>query len=68
MGDCLHPPNRLFAWYARDDGVVRKKKDRGAGSGQVLCVACCDCGQVLEGGVPPEIELPKLGEGQVRDG
>ena len=39
---CVHPPRRRFAWFARDDS---------ADEGLVLCVACCDCGAVLTGGV-----------------
>ena len=38
---CHHPPARRFAWFARDDA---------APGGQVLCVACCDCGAVVQGG------------------
>lgn len=57
MTRCKHPPDRLFAWYARDDRVVRKHPDRGAKSGQVLCIACCECGEVLEGGEPLEEEI-----------
>lgn len=30
---CQHPPARLYAW----------------GAGGVLCVGCCECGQVLAG-------------------
>lgn len=37
---CQHPLTRRFAWFARDDT---------APGGQVLCVACCDCGAVLQG-------------------
>ncbi len=43
---CDHPPNRLWAWFARDDTEP---------TGDVLCVACCDCGAVLAGGA----ESPK---------
>ena len=38
---CSHPPARQYAWLARDDT---------APAGHVLCVACCDCGAVLQGG------------------
>ena len=38
---CPHPPARQRAWFARDDT---------APAGQVLCIACCDCGAVLAGG------------------
>jgi len=31
---CTHPPARLFAWFAYDG---------------TLCIACCDCGDVLTG-------------------
>lgn len=39
---CNHPPTRLYVWWARDDR---------APGGRVLCVACYDCGKVLNGGV-----------------
>jgi hypothetical protein len=35
---CSHPIRRHSCWTARDDTVP---------SGVVLCIACCDCGQVL---------------------
>lgn len=38
---CGHPPERLYSWLARDDT---------APGGQVLVVACSDCGAVLQGG------------------
>jgi hypothetical protein len=38
---CQHPPERRWAWNARDDR---------APGGVVLCVTCCDCGAVLTGG------------------
>ena len=41
MTTCTHPPERLHAWWARDDT---------APGGQVLCVACNACGAVLQGG------------------
>ena len=40
MTTCTHPPERLHAWWARDDT---------APGGQVLCVACNACGAVLQG-------------------
>ena len=36
MTSCTHPPERLHAWFAHDG---------------VLCVACNECGAVLQGGV-----------------
>ena len=39
---CTHPATRRYAWIARDDSVP---------GGDVLVVACCDCGAVLQGGV-----------------
>ncbi len=33
--ECPHPPERLYTWTAFDGS---------------LCVACCDCGEVLKGG------------------
>lgn len=41
---CKHPPERLYAWYARDDRI-----------GRVLCVCCCECGKVLVGGIRPTV-------------
>ena len=35
---CTHPPTRLFTWFAYDS---------------TLCVACCDCGEVLAGAAQP---------------
>ena len=29
-----HPPQRLFTWWV----------------GEILCICCCDCGAVLQGG------------------
>ena len=40
MTTCTHPSERLHAWWARDDT---------APGGQVLVVACNDCGAVLQG-------------------
>lgn len=31
---CTHPPTRLYCWHV----------------GDVVCIACCDCGAVLKGG------------------
>lgn len=39
---CKHPPYRLYSWWANDCRIK---------GGIVLCVACCDCGNVLKGGV-----------------
>lgn len=35
MTTCTHPSERLYAWFAHDG---------------VLCVACNECGAVLQGG------------------
>jgi hypothetical protein len=35
---CTHPPARLFSWFAHDG---------------TLCIACCDCGDVLAGAAEP---------------
>lgn len=35
---CAHPPTRLFSWHAHDN---------------TLCIACCDCGDVLAGAAEP---------------
>lgn len=37
---CKHPPDRLWAWMARDDTVP---------GGELFCVTCCVCGGVLAG-------------------
>ena len=39
---CTHPPAHLFTWYAYDD---------------TLCIACCDCGEVLAGAAEPWHQL-----------
>lgn len=39
---CQHPATRLYTWVARDDS---------APDGRVLCVACCQCGAILHGGI-----------------
>ena len=39
---CPHPPQRLYAWYA----------------GDILCIACCQCGKVLKGGKENEESEP----------
>lgn len=31
---CKHPPQRLFCWWV----------------GEILCICCCECGEVLLGG------------------
>ena len=36
---CQHPPARLYSWFV-DDPV----------DGRVLCICCCECGEVLAGG------------------
>lgn len=33
---CKHPSHRLYSWFSKD---------------RVLCVCCCECGEVLKGGV-----------------
>jgi hypothetical protein len=35
-GDCVHPSHRVYTWWAVDGR---------------FCAACCDCGEVLQGGV-----------------
>ena len=44
---CRHPARRLYSWFAHDPRVKKSKW----GPGIVLCVACCDCGKVLAGGI-----------------
>jgi hypothetical protein len=41
---CKHPAHRIYAWFVPD---ARTGKD-------ILCAACCDCGEVLAGGVTEE--------------
>jgi hypothetical protein len=36
IADCDHPPTRLYSWTASDG---------------VQCVTCCNCGEVLRGGL-----------------
>lgn len=42
--ECSHPPARRFCWVAIDG---------------VMCIACCDCGEVLKGGVTLDTEVEK---------
>lgn len=51
MPECKHPLYRRFAWVARDDSIISKRKKLGVGQGRIMCIACCDCGEVLQGGV-----------------
>jgi hypothetical protein len=37
--NCPHPPSRLYTWVAGD---------------KTLCVACCECGEVLKGALSVE--------------
>ena len=37
---CVHPPERLYTWFARDDRLP---------SGMTVCVGCCQCGAILKG-------------------
>ncbi len=37
---CKHPPNRLYAWWARDDRLPGNK---------ILCVVCFECNEILRG-------------------
>lgn len=46
--ECRHPARRLYAWAARDDSA--KPSRLFPQGGRVLCVACCECGAVLQGG------------------
>lgn len=41
---CYHPPNRLYAWFARD---------------RTLCIACCCCGKVLRGAIDKSLNVNK---------
>lgn len=50
---CSHPIRRHYCWYARDDTVP---------SGVVLCIACCDCGQVLAIQSLPKIQVVEVKE------
>lgn len=43
MSACTHPAARRYAWFAYgESGLV-----------DTLCVCCCDCGAVLQGGAGP---------------
>ena len=46
---CTHPPTRLFSWYAHDG---------------TLCIACCDCGEVLAGAAEPWHQITEAEEDQ----
>jgi hypothetical protein len=46
---CNHPPARLFTWFAHDD---------------TLCIACCDCGEVLAGAAEPWRQITEAEENQ----
>jgi hypothetical protein len=47
---CTHPPTRLFSWHV--DGV--------------LCVGCCECGEILRGAyvLENETDVPLIDEGE----
>lgn len=47
---CTHPPTRQFAWFARDI------------HGDILCVGCCECGEVLKGGATLDDESEQENE------
>ena len=49
MTTCPHPPTRLYTWFAYDG---------------TLCIACCDCGEVLAGAAEPWRQVTKAEEGQ----
>jgi len=38
---CRHPNHRKFAWWAFNYQTGQK---------DILCVGCCDCGEILVGG------------------
>lgn len=38
---CSHPPSRYYSWFAYDG---------------VLCIGCCDCGDILKGAIEEEVE------------
>lgn len=40
LDNCPHPPPRLYAWHALNPQT---------GKADILCVACCECGAVLQG-------------------
>ena len=46
---CNHPPARLFTWFAHDG---------------TLCIACCDCGEVLAGAAQPWRQVTEAEEDQ----
>jgi hypothetical protein len=46
---CNHPPARLFTWFAHDG---------------TLCIACCDCGEVLAGAAEPWRQVTEAEENQ----
>ena len=46
---CNDPPARLFTWFAHDG---------------TLCIACCDCGEVLAGAAEPWRQVTEAAENQ----
>lgn len=44
---CKHPPERLYCWFAHSLDYARGQWV----TSEILCVACCACGEVLSGGI-----------------
>ncbi len=40
LDNCPHPIPRQFAWWAMNTDT---------GKADILCVGCCECGEVLQG-------------------
>ena len=43
--ECKHPPTRTYSWFA-----YNYKTDKN----DILCAGCCDCGEILAGGITLE--------------
>ena len=44
---CKHPPARYYSWFAYNYRTGKK---------DILCIGCCDCGEILAGAVTEEIK------------
>jgi len=42
---CKHSPTRYYSWFAYNYKT---------GENDILCVGCCDCGEILAGAVTEE--------------
>ena len=47
LENCPHPGPRLFSWFGMNADT---------GKADILCVACCECGEVLQGADGDEVK------------